>query len=55
MNPLFTTEAVWRERGRRGSSFSSCVMGGVLVSLNNVRTIMVMSRILATYFYFGVG
>lgn len=55
MNPLFTTQAGWRERGRRGSSFSSCVMGGVLVSLNNVRTIMVMSRILATYFYFGVG
>ena len=54
-NPLFTTQGGWRERERRGCSFSSCVMGGVLVSLNNVRTIMDMSRILATYFHFGVG
>ena len=54
-NPLFTTQAGWRERGKRGCSFSSCVMGGVLISLNNVRTIMDMSRILATYFHFGAG
>ena len=63
-NPLYTTQAVvtepdaeergWRGRGRRGYSFSSCVMGGVLVSPNNARTIMDMSRLLATYFHFGV-
>lgn len=41
-NPLFTTQAGWRERGRQGCSFSSCVMGGVLVSLNNVRTIIIL-------------
>ena len=55
-NLLFTTQTGWRGRGRgrRGCSFSSCVMGGVLVSLNNARTIMDMSRLLATYFHFGV-
>ena len=39
--------------GKESYSFSSGVMGGVLVSLNNVKTIMDMSRILATYFHFG--